>query len=933
MSEKLTGFCPNCSYKLEFNGVDVVVCPCCDNSVDIASLKKSSSGGSDGAAGGISAMSAMAMMGGFDNPESGIVFMENYFDTLDWSDYKDSPAIEMGAFTEVLENNKMKNGANGVTWYLEFKGLSVPLSKKFEGLKEKEVEMGEKYDPEDSAAAYESFDLYRRIIKVLIVEKDNLLKRMDSAINYASKFKLDADKITEMAAELKTLSAQFEALKEIDNISEIPAYQAAVKANNEKMQKELAAQGIDAESEYRDAIEQYNNSNPDKKSALTKLEKIRGYADSVEYIEKINKYYNFEKLYHFFGKYFVIYKEQAKEGTFDVKQKAGCLKGKKKDKGGEEEVDVLALALHEVVHGVPSEEPLVEGVEELLDTYNNKFYFLKKNKGIYYYDVYTGEERMLDEGKDVDYYQDGELKCYTACNGRGLIITRVTKPKEQKGCLGKPKKKKEGEEVVLNNYCALYIDMMTGATKTIIPEYATLAKKCGDKLFFYFEHKEEKQTLNTQKKGCALIPAKKEMENVATLRVCDLRTGQIKDVLSESCEIITVDGNNVIYTYWKPNWYNKDLRVYNLETGADTLVEDNIYNYDRIIKGRIYYTVGNETYCSLISNNFEGTDRKEVMKNVENIAYDKAGWFYVVKGKGRNRALWKVHSEATVEPKNGLKADKNADKQRILLCPQFGKIRDVSSTHVYYTDTDNNLRVVRTDGKENTEIGNKVTWSIVEEDKLFYCRYERVAEDSAPNTTFNIADSLGAKSAQLTENLSLYEMDKTGHNVRKVVFNVDNAKDYNHDFFYYMKKESLQYLVSVPNKKKDYDKHVEWFNVERYFRYDKTTGKSELVLTIGLPNAKTKIKSGCFLKKPADGEILFEEIPVKPEYKHSELAAVQAEQEYQEEQQQKKFNTPIGCLNDFLNKNSGKGCLGKSNKKGGCLGGSKDTKKKGCLGK
>ncbi len=937
MSEIRTGFCPNCSNRLEFTeGEAFVICPCCDNSVDVASMLGNKNGSAEGGMGMGDVAAAMgAAFTGFDNPESGIVFMENYFDTMDWTEYKESPLITMGAFTEVLNNNKMKNGAIGATWYLEFMGLCVPLTKKFEGLKEKLAEIGKSYDPEDSSAAFGPFDIYRKIAKVLDARKDELLKRLQTAITYAEKFSLDKEKLATMKTEMVNVSDLYDGLKLYEDIHEVPEYKAAVDANNDKKGAELAAKGIDAQVEYEGAVNQYNSSNPDKGIALERFEKIRGYADSVEYIESINRCVDFNKLRSYFGKYYVFNKEEAKEGTFNAKK--GCL-GKKKEAGstGETE-DVLAAELCEVVHGVPTTKGLVGGVEEILATYNNKIYYVKKNKGIYAYDIYRNYDAEIDQGKDVDYYRNGSIQFATARNGRDLIIQRNIKPEDgKKGCLGgKKKKQAKPDEIRLNNYCLLHIDMLTSQSQIIIPEMVDVIGRFGNQIFYSHAHREQRPIEG--KKGC--LGKKTELVPVTQMKVCDLTTGENKDVLSESCDLCEVVGNKVIYTYYKNNKYNKDLHVYDLKTGADVIIEENIFNYNRIIKDNIYYTVGNGTYYSLMRNSFDGANRKEVMKNVERIITDMAGWLYVIKGAGRNRAIYKVHSDDI--------------EKRVLLCPQFSEIEEITATHVYYNDTSNCLRVVRTDGKENTEIGKNISSIyyfggdkapsriIVDEDCLYYCREERVADAKAVSL-LNLGNLSGDTSSP-QYNLSLYKVDKDGHNMKKLVFNVDRVVNYDKKSLYYMKKETLEYEVTVPTKKGKEEKHKQFFDVERYFRFDKATEKSELVLTIGLPDANTKIKSGCFLKKAKDGEITFEEVPAKPEYKPRGLTAMGAVAREQEQQAQKAaeagtaeqkgclgalgIKTPKAASNNNNANNSTAGC--------GCLKGNKqqDNAKKGCLGK
>ena len=911
---QLRGLCPGCNNEFVFDeNTTSVYCDFCHEYKPVSTLKPI--GGAKKADNSHSGAIPAAAMQGFDNPESGIVFMANYFDTMDWSEYQKSPKIEIAALQECLENNKIKNGAIGATWYMEFKGVAVPLSKKLEGMKDLEKEMADKYDPEDSTESFEAFNTYRKIAAAIVANKERLTTKMEKAIVYAETYKLDAAYVAAIKTEFDGIKAGIEAVTEVKEITDISSFVKAKAAIDEAKAAEFAEKGINAKDEYDNGVAQFNSTNPNKSNALAKLEKIRGYSDSVQYINKINKYYNLEEMRYFFGKYY-IYKLESMGSTFNV-GKAGCF-GKKKQQPENPEEEVKAWSLYEVVNGVPEDKPVLKGIDSLIGNskgefacYNNKIFYIKNGQGLYSYDVYTGEEKLLDKGKDGDYCRnkDGELEFAFSENKRCFVLKRKLKDDAKTGCSGKRKNKTE-EEIRLNNYSLLLVDMFSNEAKTIAEEMVDIIGKYGNKVFYSYAHKE----INTKvkKQGCSKVK-EQEVKYLKDLMLVDLAGGAPKQVLSQACEIKDVCNGQVVYLKWKPNQYNKDLYVYDLKSGAETLIEDNIYQFFDIIKGRIYYTVGNKDFCTLISQDFEGNDRKEVFREVSNvnIVAERAGWLYILLGGGKNKLLVKVHSQDT--------------EKSYPICPQFKKILEISSTHIYYQDTSYNLRVVCADGSDNMILAECVNDIVVGEDCLYYVRSEQV-EDAATGL-------FGGGNA--TKALSLYKMDKEGHNIRKLVFNVDKALDYDEKALYYTKAEELRFKVTMPTINKETgekDWHYEYHSVQRYFRFDKETEKSLLVLTTGLPSAKMKSeKKGCFGKKEIEEDIIYEADPEIIEYEpqglapmgmtdiEHEIEAANAPQGVQALTQ----NLPAGCSGKKANgaapaaapapanKNNGCGCNGK----------------------
>ena len=852
MSEQLTGFCPNCGNKLVYGkNESTVMCYACDSviSVDEFSSKSSSSVAGEGF--GASAMMP-AMMMGFDNPESGVVFVENFFENYDWVAYAIDADIVIPEIAEVVKNNKMKNGACAVSWYLDYKALAYPVRKKIEGLAQHQKEMGELYNPVDPTAALDLFDSYRNICVALKKAEKDIFKQLETAIKYAEKFALEADKLSEIKNDLASLKALFE--KEVvwvKEINEIPAYVEASKAASREIAAKLAEKGINAEEVYASAVAQYNDGTPNKSVALAKFESIRGYEDSVTYIKKINQYFNFnDEVYRAFGKHF-IYKEEDYTPTFDLKnltKNKGCSVFKKKDKKAEAAAPaedapqaVKALALYEVVDGKPAKEAAIKGITKILTCYGGRLYYIKSNAGIHCFDIYSKAETCICKGKDEDFKNDkGNLECKLMSNGSSFYMVKLFKEEKvaeiaKKGCSAFKKKDKKGaknaapvEDHKLNPYCVVLVDMKNNTCKSVIKELVEFERNYGDKIFYYYAYKPEVPA----KSGC-LSKFKKveEPETKKRLMVCDMVKGTSKEI-SEDCQLYAVSGDYIIYAFWKPNQYNKDLHAFNLETDKDVLLEKNVDNFYKVIDGKVYYTVGNADYSPLVRIDLDGNNRIEIMPNVENIIRERGGWLYVLKGRGRNSILAKISNDG---------------KEFVVICTQVSKFVRLDGNYLYYVDIYNALRVVRIDGKYNRKLAEDVDKIFPCEEGLYYTRNETVAAGETA--------------------LSLYLMDRMGRNIKKKVFNVDYVQnDPNTNTLYYSKAEKLRFKSYLPKQE---DKATyEFHKITKYSVLDKATGESKLFLTLGWPEGNKE--TGCLKKKKVN--YIYEEAPIRPTYERESIA-------------------------------------------------------------
>ena len=821
------GKCPNCTHNLYFKkGEKTVVCNCCDQVIDVDDIVRGS--GAPVATQQASFNVASIAMS-IDSPESGLVYVDNFFANYDWDAYKTVSVIGIEEIDGMVEKNKIKNGANSAAWVLDFESKIVPLTKKIEGISEFEGEMVSAYDPVDNTVALESFDVYARIIHTVIDNREAIVKQLSNDIEYAKKFGADASTCESMSARLNALKSSLDALVLPAKLDDVPAIKAAKEEINKKIVKELAGKGIDAASTYRAAVEIFESHSSDKSRALELFESIRGYADSSEYVERINKFFNYNyNLFAFFGKHYIFKEDKA--AAFNPNDKGDDkAKGEGAAPAEEESIGMPSFSLYEVLDGEPAKEPLFKGLTMLLTCYSNKLFYISKNKKICCYDVHKHEGTVIDEGKSGAYEAINKTNNFFPANdGKAFFMRKKLSLIEAKtGCFASIKSffaslfgKKKATVVRKDNYSIVYIDMVANTAKTLVDELIDITEYYGNNLFY--------------------ITADKTPSSEATyFMVCDVTTGESQKILDDSCEIHNVVDNKVVYSLWTPNDYNKDLYVLDLESGEKTLIEKNIYDYFATIKGRIFYTIGNDYYCPLFSNNTEGTDRLEIMQNVAKIEGVRGGWMYIVKGSGRNTALVKMSADG---------------KQTYVVCTQLKEIVEFTDSYIYYIDTSSVLHVVRNDGQDNRVIASGMTREniIVGYDAIYYLRAEAITP---------------SRNAY-----SLYKMDLSGHNSRKLIFNVNSFKDYDKDTLYLMRRENVRFEITTPISAKETVTDYKKYNVTRYFKFDKNTEEITTVLSLGLPKTdKFEYKSGC-LKKKVEAESSFREVPDKSDFKRNNIA-------------------------------------------------------------
>lgn len=880
MAEKyLSGFCPNCFTKLDYEqGDSSVNCPGCDFTHSTSALLKSLDAqplSQQPAAAGAS-MDFTQFIQSIETAESGLAYLENFFESFDWNEYNQTSSIKIPAINQMVEKNKVKNAASPQTWQLEFESIIVPLIKKIQGTKELETQMAEKYNPLDDTSVFQTFDTYQRNNKVLLAQKEELMKTLVLDVKYAEKYGASAETVDSMKARIVIADDMYKTVRVVKNLNEVPSVSEVIKKQERALVDKLAKQGINAEQTYARAVSSFNHSD-DKMPALKDFQAVLGYKDSANYVKKINRFFNYNyELYNIGGKHYTTLVD--KDEPLNVKGiNNPNIEAEKSLKG-------LTVGLYEIVDGKPAKEAAVTGISYFIKSFGSRLIYIKNNMSICSFNTITGEDIELDRARFNDYKdQDGEYsitfsKDETKFFIRKKLVVQMTQP----GCFAKLFGKKPEQIENKNNYSILLVDLKNNSIVNLIEEVIDVMDFYDDQLFYTYSSNPKTDDIH--------------------FMVCDINTRSRQKVLDESCEIHTVYNNKVIYSEWNPNTFNMNLYVYDLATTEKILLEDNIFDFKDVIEDKVYYTVGNKNYQPLFSIDFDGKNRREILLNVEKIYFVKSGWMYALKGYGRNRTLFKISTDG---------------KRRITLCSNFNDIVKFINGYVYYTDTDGDLHIVRNDGKENKVLADNIVKGsiIIDTDKIYYMRYEYVGDNR--------------------NNYSLYSIDLEGHNVKKIAFDILNMRDFDEDYIYLSKREVETYEVTYPQtkkqqKNKEQNKFIESYTLKRYYSYNKATGEFKVLLTLGLPDDSYKMQSqgcGC-MNKEVEGKKTFKLLPKKAQYKRSGVVA--AGSNFKEANKELAITQPQnnGCGT------AGQGCTGSNNTKSkqasGCAGNQKGKNSAGC---
>ena len=115
-------------------------------------------------------------------------------------------------------------------------------------------------------------------------------------------------------------------------------------------------------------------------------------------------------------------------------------------------------------------------------------------------------------------------------------------------------------------------------------------------------------------------------------------------------------------------------------------------------------------------------------------------------------------------------------------------------------------------------------------------------------------------------------MDMSGHNVRKLLFDVTLIDNFDDNTIMIKRAEEALFEFTIPvDKKNNTTTERRNYNLTHYCKFDKNTGALTTLLTLGLPDETEYEFKGCFGKKKKFSSS-YKQIPKKTTYKRANVA-------------------------------------------------------------
>lgn len=335
------------------------------------------------------------------------------------------------------------------------------------------------------------------------------------------------------------------------------------------------------------------------------------------------------------------------------------------------------------------------------------------------------------------------------------------------------------------------LDLVTGEVKTIIENVKEIVSLTGNKMIYTVSEKTESNSYESTYKTLTNII------NVDTLVITGLGSKKI-----------SIEGfvhNYVVYTQESPNDYNKNLYIKAIDSDEpEKLIEQNIYKFCDIIADKLFYYIGNSRNQSLININCDCTERREWPLYISKVLFEQGGWLYFIRKAGYNSILCKSRLDGS---------------KFSIIAADIEEFIEIKNGYLYYINYASTLVKVRMDGSNLQELCDDVESVLaVKEDKIIFVSIDdRIKTGELAQTTTKIVKSI-------------YAVDFSGSGKIKLAYNVKNAKNYDENTVYYIAAEEI---------KSSYDQLDK--NLEVLYKLDVETNYVEKLLDLEIQKEESKL--------------------------------------------------------------------------------------------
>lgn len=378
--------CPTCGANLKVEDpAQTIVCVYCGNEIVPVS---SASMGNEKEHTGMS-----VKVEGIKTPSSAIAYLELFFDDFDWDSFVYDNSMYIYELKGIADDLKSSAADDKNTWIFCFKSICRPFVEKVfrsKGL----IDVVVSEYKNDNLDAYSDFDTYKMIVKGLKEDYSIIIAELKKYLFYAEKYGATADELEELKKEIPVLDPNI-GLKVYENIEDVPAIAAFIEEKNQKVIRELAGEGINAQQEYNRAVALI--AEKEYVQALNILTKLKNYSDSAKLIKKIDNIFSISNIWEIQGIQYQLRLEEKKKAI------------------------VASYALYPKEDDHFSDRPIIKKITKLITNYADILYYLDINKKIKSYDLKNKKERTVDKKAHSD-------KNLIVCNTRrkAFIFTEAS---------------------------------------------------------------------------------------------------------------------------------------------------------------------------------------------------------------------------------------------------------------------------------------------------------------------------------------------------------------------------------------------------------------------------------------------------------------------------------------------------------------------------
>lgn len=815
--------CPHCMNDLAVEGNSgKVYCPYCGEPVEYDFSNQESQQTKNVSY--VDNSTGIMIGSGNKDPQSVIIFLEDYLEKHQDTVRKMYNEVGVSQIKKLVDEIKLSHGGEKDTWKLDFLSVYLPAKLRLDSIKESQKEMVEII--KEGGSRSKAFSKFYVVVEGMKNSQDNRERvnfELTRALNRYKQFGASQSEIKDLETKQAELEKLFDELSKIpENIYDIKEAKKALEIEDEKIAAMLREKMIDAEGKYEEAASYEQRGELTK--ALYNYSILEGYKDSEHKAEILNNEVRFKDLIVTGGEASLIrdhvsdiqkalnkrelrkaVKQEQKEAKTDEKSRQGVIGG-----------DIV-----KIVNGEPSEEVAVDDFRSYLTTFGSLFYYISRKGTIHSYDFKTGQDYELEA--NAKHHED--ILAFTYNNGtKGLILSDT---KELIGDAAKAekdrrKRAKRGDFAPeAANMFRLDILNLGSEVNFFEPLIKDIAKveKFSDGAFLSGGYLSVIRNTYDQRQ---LESREKRVFETKHRLLVNIKTKKVyEDVIGINDVYVAIINDVVYYTKYSPTCYNIKLMKKDLRSGEEKEILDNIYNVVEVEQNKIFYVVGNTKKQSLFVLDLNKGEPKQVFERYVGFHSHKDGYFYLYRGSGFNKTLFKVSEDG--EESYVLARHMKED----------GYSHFSNNGYFYYENINDELLRVRLDGTDETLIAKNLEQVLKIDNKYVYF--------SCTETVDAMYSGLSGK--KYLQGFSIYRYNSETKSSEKIIFNLfDWHYEGLTNELYAIRRSEESYRSTNMKRGRNFDYNT---TVEKYVVINLDSLEEKVVLTKGLPHAE-KAK-GCFL--------------------------------------------------------------------------------------